>query len=94
MDPDQPVHPHILIRIHAIRLRTILQVEKLIANIIDPDQTAQMRKLVWIHAGRKLIMLVLSWCGSKFCFDKHICILIFSNNILQENKWMLYKEKV
>jgi hypothetical protein len=27
---------------------------------MDPDQTA----LVWIHAGRKRIMLVLSWRGS------------------------------
>jgi hypothetical protein len=26
---------------------------------MDPDQTARMRRLVWIHAGRKLIMLVL-----------------------------------
>jgi hypothetical protein len=27
---------------------------------MDPDQTARMRKLVWIHAGRKPIILVLS----------------------------------
>jgi hypothetical protein len=27
---------------------------------MDPDQTARMRRLVWIHAGRKPIMLVLS----------------------------------
>jgi hypothetical protein len=26
---------------------------------MDPDQTARMRRLVWIHAGRKHIMLVL-----------------------------------
>jgi hypothetical protein len=25
---------------------------------MDPDQTAWMRRLVWIHAGRKPIMLV------------------------------------
>jgi hypothetical protein len=31
---------------------------------MDPDQTARMRRLVWIHAGRKPIMLVLSWRGS------------------------------
>jgi hypothetical protein len=31
---------------------------------MDPDQTARMRRLVWIHAGRKPIMLVLSWHGS------------------------------
>jgi hypothetical protein len=56
MDPDQPAHPRNLIRIHAVRLQTLLQVEKLIANSMDPDQTAR----VWIHAGRKPIMLVLS----------------------------------
>jgi hypothetical protein len=31
---------------------------------MDPDQTAQMRRLFWINAGRKRIMLVLSWRGS------------------------------
>jgi hypothetical protein len=32
---------------------------------MDPDQIARMRRLVWIHAGRKPIMLVLSWRGSN-----------------------------
>jgi hypothetical protein len=32
---------------------------------MDPDQTARMRRLVWTHAGRKPIMLVLSWHGSN-----------------------------
>jgi hypothetical protein len=36
------------------------QVEKLITNNMDPDQTARRRMLVWIHAGRKPTMLVLS----------------------------------
>jgi hypothetical protein len=31
---------------------------------MDPDQTERMRRLVWIHAGRKRIMSVLSWRGS------------------------------
>jgi hypothetical protein len=31
---------------------------------MDPDQTARMRRLVRIHAGRKPIMLFLSWRGS------------------------------
>jgi hypothetical protein len=38
MDPDQPAHPRSLIRIPAVRLPTLLQVEKLIANSMDPDQ--------------------------------------------------------
>jgi hypothetical protein len=41
MDPDQPAHPRSLIRIHAVRLPTLLQVAKLIANTMDPDQTGQ-----------------------------------------------------
>jgi hypothetical protein len=31
---------------------------------MDLDQTARMCMLVWIHAGRKSIMLALSWRGS------------------------------
>jgi hypothetical protein len=33
---------------------------------MDPEQTAQMRGLVWIHAGHKRITLVLSWRGSIY----------------------------
>jgi hypothetical protein len=40
MDPDQPAHPRSLIRIHAVRLQTILQVNEVITNIMDPDQGA------------------------------------------------------
>jgi hypothetical protein len=64
MDPDQPAQLCSLIKINVVRLQTLLQVEKLIANIMDPDQTARMRKLVWIHDGGKRTMLVLSWRGS------------------------------
>jgi hypothetical protein len=39
---------------------------------MDPDQTAQMRRLVWIHAGRRPIMLVLSWRGSYAFFIKQL----------------------
>jgi hypothetical protein len=35
MDPDQPAHPRSLIRIHAVRLPTLLQVKKLKANNMD-----------------------------------------------------------
>jgi hypothetical protein len=63
MDQDQLAHPSSLIRIHAVCLQTLLQLEKLIVNSMDPDQTARHR-LVWIHAGRKHIMLDLSWRGS------------------------------
>jgi hypothetical protein len=57
---DQPAHPRSLIRINAVCLQTLLQVEKLIVNSMDLDQTERMRRQVWIHAGRKRIKLVLS----------------------------------
>jgi hypothetical protein len=49
-----------LIRMHAVLLPTLLQVAKLIVNSMDPDQAVRMRSLVWIHAGPKPIILVLS----------------------------------
>jgi hypothetical protein len=59
MDPEQPAHMRSLVRIHAVRLPTLLQVAKITANSLDPDKTARMRRLVWIHAGPKGTMLVL-----------------------------------
>jgi hypothetical protein len=65
-----------MFRIHAVRLPTLLQVEKLIANSLDPDQTARM---VWIHAGRKRTLLVLSWLGSYIDLLKEMYLNHFSN---------------
>jgi hypothetical protein len=45
MDTDQAAHPRSLIRIHAVRLQTLYQVDKLIANSMDPDQNARMLSL-------------------------------------------------
>jgi hypothetical protein len=39
MDPDQSAHARSLIMIQTVRLPTLLQVEKLTANSMDPDQT-------------------------------------------------------
>jgi hypothetical protein len=39
---------------------------------MDPDQIARMRRLVRVHAGRKPIMLVLSWRGSFDIYIEHI----------------------
>jgi hypothetical protein len=35
---------------------------------MDPDQTARMRRLVWIHAGRKPIMLIFVVAQLKLLF--------------------------
>jgi hypothetical protein len=58
MDPDQPAHPRSLIRIHAVRLPTLLQVEKLIANNMDPDQTAQILKCDQFDLIKSLIFYI------------------------------------
>jgi hypothetical protein len=42
---------------------------------MDLHQTARMRKLVWIHIGRKPIMLVLSWRGSYIVFGNLVSVL-------------------
>ena len=34
------------------------------ADSTDSDQTGRMPRLIWVFAGRTLILLVLSWCGS------------------------------
>jgi hypothetical protein len=60
-DPDQPAHPRSLIRIHAVRLPTLLQGEKLIANSMDPDQTTRCAS--W--SGSMLLANALCW----FCRD-------------------------
>jgi hypothetical protein len=41
---------------------------------MDPDQAAWMRRLVWIHAGRKPIIMVLSWHGSNLVKFKFIVL--------------------
>jgi hypothetical protein len=56
MDPNQPAH----------RYQFLYLYYSLWANSMDPDQTAQMRRLVWIHAGRKRTMLVLAQLCKNF----------------------------
>jgi hypothetical protein len=61
MNPDQPECLHSLIRIHVVCLQTLQQVEKLAANSMDPDQTAQAGlDPCWSQTH----YVVLSWCGS------------------------------
>jgi hypothetical protein len=83
MDPDQPAHPCSLYRIHAVRLQTLLHVEKLIANSMDPDQTALMHRLVWIQAGRKPTMLVFVMtrliCIPNKLIKIHACIFLLKS---------------
>jgi hypothetical protein len=90
MGPDQ----RSLIRIHAVRLQILLQVEKLIANSMNSDQTTRMRRRVWIHAGRKPIMFVLSWRGSYnslvVCRILITISTLFYINIILYQHYLLY----
>jgi hypothetical protein len=43
---------------------------------MDPDQTARKRMLVWIHAGRKRIALVLSWHGSNDSLSFYYLVIL------------------
>jgi hypothetical protein len=60
MDPDQPAYPRSLIRIHAVRLPILLQVEKLIANSMDPDQTAQMHYVDFVMTRLNFVFSFMS----------------------------------
>ena len=47
------------------------------ADSEDSDQTGRMPRLIWVFAGRTLILLVLSWGGSDFFVIKEL--LSFNN---------------
>jgi hypothetical protein len=49
---------------------------------MDPEQTLQMRRLVWIHAGSKRNMLVLSWRGSIMNGQYNLKFLPFEKVLL------------
>jgi hypothetical protein len=57
MDPDKPAHPRSLIKVHPVRLPTLLQVEKLIANNMDPDQPARMQTYYVGFVVRRLLII-------------------------------------
>jgi hypothetical protein len=56
---------------------------------MDPDQTARMRRLVWIHAGRKRITLVLSWRAHINAHSKSI--YFFQKNIQMIHFYRFYQ---
>jgi hypothetical protein len=49
---------------------------------MDPDQIAQMRRLVWIHAGHKRTMLVLSWLMTQLNFVIYTRHQIINNYVI------------
>jgi hypothetical protein len=70
MDPDQSVHLRSLIRIRTVRLQTPLQVKKLIANSIHPDQNEKRLnfiKLQGLQVAREAFVAEIPFACS-FCF--------------------------
>ena len=47
------------------------------ADSEDSDQTGRMPRLIWVFAGRTLILLVLSCCGSHYQY-MHLCSLLYA----------------
>ena len=64
-DPDQPWHPPSLIRVFAVRSVDVWG-PKLSSCSEDSDPTERMSRLIWVFAGRTVILLVLSCAGSVY----------------------------
>jgi hypothetical protein len=56
---------------------------------MDPDQTARMRRLVWIHAGRKPIILV--FCRDAAHMPSDFSILSTSLDLRKNYKFYVFR---
>ena len=63
-DSDQPS----LIRTFAVRMKKAWVLSYQLSAREDSDQTGRLPRLIWVFAGRTVILLVLSWGGS-FTFE-------------------------
>ena len=59
-------HPPCLIRVFAVCMQKAWVLSYRWAHSEDSDQTGQMPRLIWVFAGRTVILLVLSRGGSYF----------------------------
>ena len=55
-----------LIRVFAVRMKKAWVLSYLLSTSKDSDQTGRMPRLIWVFAGRTVILLVLSW-GTSCC---------------------------
>ena len=62
-DSDQPRHPHSLTRLFAVRMKKACVLSYSLSASEDSDQNGRMPRLIWIVAGRTLILLILSCRG-------------------------------
>ena len=74
-DSDQHGHPPSLIRVFAVCLMGSLGPK--LSSCGHSDQTGRMPRLIWVFAGRTLILLVLSCRGSYTTASKFLCNTIF-----------------
>ena len=66
-DSDQSGHPPSLISVFAVRMKKALVLSYPLSAQRKLYQTGRTLRLIWVFAGRTLILLVLSWCGSSMC---------------------------
>ena len=64
-DSDQPGHPQCLIRVFAVRMKKAWVLKLPTERTAKTDWTGRMPRLISVFAGRTVILLVLSWCGSN-----------------------------
>ena len=70
-DSDQPVHPLSLISLPLSAWRKLGPLTTYWAHSEDSDQTGRMPRLIWVFAGRTLILLVFSCRGSYLELSLH-----------------------
>ena len=56
------------------------------AHSEDSDQTGRMPRLIWVFAGRSVILLVLSWSGS-FQYFSRMYFYMYHTNIAATRLW-------
>ena len=59
--PVGPARPR---GVHSVRSHTLLMLQNLSANSMNPSETARLRGPIWFRAGRGRALRVFSWCGS------------------------------
>jgi hypothetical protein len=97
MDPDQPGHPRSLIRIHAVRLPTLLQVQKLTANSMDPDHSILIYTwwLLFMFLSNNYFYWWVMFFSTKSLAFTLICIVCVNHTNWPFSciKWLVHKIK-
>ena len=80
---DQPGHPPSLIRVFVCAQWVSKDPSFLHTDSEDSDQTGRIPRLVWVFAGRTVILFVLSWGGSNLVLQTQT----FGEKISCVQKW-------